>query len=801
MAEARQAVVASSATLAPHRLVRRASIDPVRQEFIDLTQEMIRGSIFETRDRNVVSVTIRGLYHSIRIRFDRLKTTVANALFPATAGSWMASLLAVVAGRWLLPELAASLERWIPGLHHVASGTPRDVVSTCLAATACWVGGSVLARFSLKLLLSYKGFLYEEPRRTRFSTRLWVLAVKVLEGFGTPRTYSYQPVLPTLPVPSLQDTCDRYLDSMRPLLDDAEYERMNRLAGDFAAGEGRTLQLILILKSLWSTNYVTDWWERFVYLRGRDSIMINSNFYISDSYVWVPTTNREARAAMFIYNAIDFKQLLEREQLEPLMLKGAIPLCMAQYLRTFGTTRIPGIEKDELQHVKHSNHVAVLCNGHFYIFKFRDINGHRLSRRDIEEQLNWIVQDAAEAPESPVEAQLPAMTAASRTEWASFRNEYLSRGINRASLEAVERAAFLVVLDDAEPEHPGNHGLDEEDELCKLLIHGSGVNRWFDKSFSCIAFKNGRLGGNVEHSWADAPVAAHLWEFVMANEFKIGYDDITKRNKAFPALVRTKFKPPLRLKWDFCDEALEVIEDCVTDVKAHIADLDLHVIAHDWYSKGFMKKCQMSPDAYIQMALQLAYYRDAGHFAQTYEASMTRLFREGRTETVRPVTDCSTAFVLAMEDETCPPKERARLLRLATSRHVELYRNAMAGKGVDRHLFALYVASVWKGVKSEFLQEVLSVPWSLSTSQTPTQQTMLFDVKNNSMRCTGGGGFGPVAEDGYGVSYIISTDEHLFFHVTSHKSSTVTDTKRFSHHIVRALADMKQLMESENAKP
>lgn len=65
-----------------------------------------------------------------------------------------------------------------------------------------------------------------------------------------------------------------------------------------------------------------------------------------------------------------------------------------------------------------------------------------------------------------------------------------------------------------------------------------------------------------------------------------------------------------------------------------------------------MKKCRLSPDAYIQMALQLAYYRDAGRFSLTYEASMTRLYREGRTETVRPCTIESAAWVKAMENKS-----------------------------------------------------------------------------------------------------------------------------------------------------
>jgi len=84
----------------------------------------------------------------------------------------------------------------------------------------------------------------------------------------------------------------------------------------------------------------------------------------------------------------------------------------------------------------------------------------------------------------------------------------------------------------------------------------------------------------------------------------------------------------------------------------------LRVYVHDAYGKGLMKKNSMSPDAFIQMVLQLAYYRDAGKFNLTYEASMTRLFREGRTETVRPCTIESSKWVKAMEDKTTTVKTK-----------------------------------------------------------------------------------------------------------------------------------------------
>ena len=91
----------------------------------------------------------------------------------------------------------------------------------------------------------------------------------------------------------------------------------------------------------------------------------------------------------------------------------------------------------------------------------------------------------------------------------------------------------------------------------------------------------------------------------------------------------------------------------------------------------------------------------------------------------------------------------------------------MAGMGVDRHLFALYVVSRYLELKSPFLDkvssilvflklgflifqaniifEVISAQWVLSTSQTPHQQTSLVDMKSHPELVSSGGGFGPVS--------------------------------------------------------
>ena len=252
----------------------------------------------------------------------------------------------------------------------------------------------------------------------------------------------------------------------------------------------------------------------------------------------------------------------------------------------------------------------------------------------------------------------------------------------------------------------------------------------------------------------------------------------------------------LRLPWALSRSCERAVLEAAEHAQALVKDLHLRVVCHDAYGKRFMKRCRVSPDAYTQMAMQLAYYRDQGQFSATYEASMTRLFKHGRTETVRPVTHESVAFVKCMEDPESSPAAKLAALQHAAERHVTQYQNAMVGKGIDRHLFALYVVSVGKEIDSPFLKAALGEPWRLSTSQQPQQQTKLWDLRDPkwAKHISPGGGFGPVADDGYGVSYMVSGEDEMFFHVSSKHSNPATDSDRFVENIFKALADIREVM-------
>lgn len=108
-----------------------------------------------------------------------------------------------------------------------------------------------------------------------------------------------------------------------------------------------------------------------------------------------------------------------------------------------------------------------------------------------------------------------------------------------------------------------------------------------------------------------------------------------------------------------------------------------------------MKKMRVSPDGLIQFALQMAYYSITKTFPLTYEAAITTLFNGGRTETIRTNNASISATVKEIDqlvNDTIDEKHK-RDIRKAIVECIEEHslqsKNAMAGKGFDRHLFTL----------------------------------------------------------------------------------------------------------------
>lgn len=152
---------------------------------------------------------------------------------------------------------------------------------------------------------------------------------------------------------------------------------------------------------------------------------------------------------------------------------------------------------------------------------------------------------------------------------------------------------------------------------------------------------------------------------------------------------------------------------------------ELHVQSFHGYGSDFIKQAGYSPDAYVQMAMQLATYRLWSEQAGTYEATQVRPFLHGRTETTRTVSEESAAFCAAMglspkhdEHHDEKRKDKLHLLQAAVNAHVKYIGNAAKAQGVDRHFFGLSML-VGDGEKAPDLYSdpvfIRSKRWRVST--------------------------------------------------------------------------------------
>lgn len=72
-----------------------------------------------------------------------------------------------------------------------------------------------------------------------------------------------------------------------------------------------------------------------------------------------------------------------------------------------------------------------------------------------------------------------------RTPWACVRKQFFSSGVNKRSLDCIEKAAFFVTLDDQAEGMRGESPSENLDRYAKSLLHGKCYDRW-ESSISCL---------------------------------------------------------------------------------------------------------------------------------------------------------------------------------------------------------------------------------------------------------------------------------------------------------------------------
>ncbi|EGY16002.1 carnitine O-palmitoyltransferase I [Verticillium dahliae VdLs.17] len=605
-------------------------------------------------------------------------------------------------------------------------------------------------------------------------------------------TFAHQDDLPHLPIPELSETTEKYLAALKPLQNAREHGETKAAVAEFLKQDGVELQEKLKRYAESKTSYI----EQFC------------------------KNNQITRAASLVASSLEFVRAVRREELPPDTIKGT-PLCMYQFSRLFGTARVPTENGCQIVQDPESKHIVVLCHGQFYYFDVLDDNSDVImTEKDISINLQTIIEDAAQTGiQDAAKGALGVLSTENRKIWSGLR-DVLTReeGSNNADgLAIVDSALFVLCLDYTEPA--------DVDALCGNMLCGTSevekgvqigtcTNRWYDK-LQIIVCKNGSAGINFEHTGVDGHTVLRFASDV--------YTDTILRfartiNGQAPTLWATTSPDPSK-----------------RDPSSF----------GDHYGKNFITSTGFSPDAFVQMAFQAAYYGLYGRVECTYEPAMTKTFLHGRTEAIRSVSAESINFVQTFWADN-PAEQKVEALRKACQKHTANTRECAKAQGCDRHLYALFC--VWQKLVDEEMggglssngynssidgyserdpgsavgspgrDSVLSQQDANDISPFPGRRQrgdstnsrsrdlnplpLLFadpgwDKLNNTILSTSNCGnpslrhfgFGPTSGDGFGIGYIIK-DEGISICI----SSKHRQTKRFVDTLESYLLEMRRVL-------
>ena len=494
-------------------------------------------------------------------------------------------------------------------------------------------------------------------------------------------------ILPKMPVPSLDGSLDRFLTALSPLLTPMEFSEAVRVARTFSEEQGPYLQDKLVRLA-----EETDNWAGFVsvqvrYLNNRSSLMLTNG--IGTSLQSIQTGAHDTLLHnLSIYNCMYLYMIkqLRGNNLPQDMFENE-PLCMEQYSNLFGVSRLPGLKTDSYCRSPVSKHIIVMRGGSFYKVPVFCAGGEEPV--SVQEMYNLLSQVLAhpQGPRGEGERSVGLLTTLERDQWFSAREQLRESSINRESLAAVEGCLFGIYLDDYKAEQYSTG------DRLKLGLFGDlkspFFNRWFGLSFQTMVSTDGYLSFISEHSLVDGTLATDWGQL----------DSIfTNRESKIDDSLKIEL-----LKWEISPLIQAEIEKARIMVNSLFKVYDAYAFQFADYGKDFVKSYGIHLHGYIQLAIQLAYYKLYHGLAATYLPVSLRKFRGGRLEHPHIVSEESKAFVEAMSRD-CDNRERYRLMRLAMVRHRGLMSDANQGQTYCKHMLGLKMLADNEGLHVNFFQ-------------------------------------------------------------------------------------------------
>ncbi|CAF3009700.1 unnamed protein product [Rotaria sp. Silwood2] len=612
------------------------------------------------------------------------------------------------------------------------------------------------------------------------------------------KTFEYDDKLPSLPLPTLEHTLERYLDSVRAVVNDDEYIKTKKIVEQFAKGTGRELheQLKTNIESHQERNWLTKWWDEEIYLKWRLPIAPAINMMGFNCLIPPKVDSQLTRASIHIHAcALVFETIREYVNINldlkknnkliffsreryPISYMGKYPLTMYQLKHFFNTCRIPHKECDELVSSFRTvsedvqtppTHIVIIRNGHLFTFDLYE-SKKLLTPPEILRRLEDIVKQSDKSSG----LGLGALTALPRDEWTDIHDHLCQiNEQNKINFQIIEQALLVYALDNDNPENLT--------ELARIGMLKNPQSRWFDRSNIYIVTRNGFVVANDEHSAYEGIIPTQIGDHIQYH-----IDSLEKIN-SWPIPSDPDNKIIIReLLFIYDSHVLNTIKHAITLFHQSADNIEIIVINVNQCTKEDIKQyIRIHPDTFFQLCLQLAYFKLHGHKpASTYETASTRRFYRGRTETLRSCTPEVVAWCRAMTNSNnqLTEIEKRKLFLIAANRHQQLMAEASENQGCDRHLFGLSMIAYITGKPFELINDPSWIKsggggnFILSTSCIGFTITV--------------GGTSPMCLNGYGVFYRFGSDA-ITFVVTAYRNCSDTNVQAMADSIERTLIEIK----------
>ena len=237
----------------------------------------------------------------------------------------------------------------------------------------------------------------------------------------------------------------------------------------------------------------------------------------------------------------------------------------------------------------------------------------------------------------------------------------------------IEKASFLVCLDDASPRTPA--------ERAHHYHFGDGSNRWWDKGLQFAVCSNGVSGQIVEHAMLDAATVYPLNVF-MSKEIS----NFTPKDGEPPHSFDIKLEEYTFTSTSEIDNHIKRVR---MEYQGSCAGYEHCFFNYEAFGASLTRDKRIQPKSTFQMAVALASYIHFGYNPAFWDGVSLASFYRGRVENNQITLPSAISFTVAALDDSVPISDRRKLLFNAVKGHTNSVTRAVRGRGFDRHMTSL----------------------------------------------------------------------------------------------------------------